>query len=318
MIILKKLLIEQLIIPFCFIEGVIVMSVIKTNAMNNFANADITDDIFFCRIMSEKQYALPLLQRIFPQLNIRSIEQPISQFTIKNNRKEHGVRFDVFSEAEQKYFDIEMQTTHDPTLGKRIRYYQGKMDSTFLKAGESYDLLPPTYIVFICTFDPFAEGSYKYEFSHIYDQTNHVTLKTGTHVILLNAYGTNPESINGGLLNFLKLVAGEKDMRYDPYLKQIQDKIAQLKDNMQWRMMYMQQYNAIAVKERAEGLEQGIAQGRAEGLKQGREKSIVLFIKNMLAQGSNEKDILNTLMIGFQLSEEEANNYLRNDQAKNK
>ncbi|EFQ48401.1 hypothetical protein HMPREF9216_1238, partial [Lactobacillus iners LEAF 2053A-b] len=44
------------------------MSIIKTNAMNNFANADITDDIFFCRIMSEKQYALPLLQRIFPQL----------------------------------------------------------------------------------------------------------------------------------------------------------------------------------------------------------------------------------------------------------
>ena len=305
-------------VPFCFIEGVIVMSVIKTNAMSNFANADITDDIFFCRIMSEKQYALPLLQRIFPQLNIRSIEQPISQFTIKNNRKEHGVRFDVFSEAEQKYFDIEMQTTHDPTLGKRIRYYQGKMDSTFLKAGESYDLLPPTYIVFICTFDPFAEGSYKYEFSHIYDQTNHVTLKTGTHVILLNAYGTNPESINDGLLNFLKLVAGKKATRYDPYLKQIQDKIAELKDNMQWRGIYMQEYNAIAVKERAEGIEQGIAQGRAEGLKQGRESSIYLFIKNMLAQGSNEKDMLKTLMIGFQLNEEEANSYLHNNKSKNK
>ena len=266
------------------------MSIIKTNAMNNFANADITDDIFFCRIMSEKQYALPLLQRIFPQLNIRSIEQPISQFTIKNNRKEHGVRFDVFSEAEQKYFDIEM---------------------------------PPTYIVFICTFDPFAEGAYKYEFSHIYDQTNHVTLKTGTHVILLNAYGTNPGSINGGLLNFLKLVAGEKATRYDPYLKQIQDKIAELKDNMQWRMSYMQEYNAIAVQERAEGIEQGIAQGRAaglkqgkaEGLKQGRENSIALFIKNMLAQGSNKEEMLKTLMIGFQLSAEEANSYLHANQS---
>ncbi len=299
-------------VPFCFIEGVYDMSLIKTNAMNNFANADITDDIFFCRIMSEKDYALPLLQRIFPQLNIRSIEQPISQFTIKNNRKEHGVRFDVFSEAEQKYFDIEMQTTHDPTLGKRIRYYQGKMDSTFLKAGESYDLLPPTYIVFICTFDPFAEGSYKYEFSHIYDTINHVTLKTGTHVILLNAYGTNPESINGGLLNFLKLVAGQKATKYDPYLEQLQDKIAQLKDNMQWRMVYMREYNAIAVKERAEGIEQG----KMEGLKQGKENSISLFIKNMLAQGNHENDILKTLMIGFQLSEAEAHDYLHANRTK--
>ena len=88
----------------------------------------------------------------------------------------------------------------------------------------------------------------------------------------------------------------------------------------------MQEYNAIAVKERAEGIEQGIAQGRAEGLKQGkaeglkqgRESSIYLFIKNMLAQGSNEKDMLKTLMIGFQLNEEEANSYLRNNKSKNK
>ena len=76
----------------------------------------------------------------------------------------------------------------------------------------------------------------------------------------------------------------------------------------------MQEYNAIAVKERAEGIEQG----RAEGLKQGRENSIALFIKNMLAQRSNAEDILKTLMIGFQLSEEEANNYLRNNKSKNK
>ncbi|MCT7792828.1 MAG: hypothetical protein N4R15_02175, partial [Lactobacillus iners] len=87
-------------------------------------------------------------------------------------------------------------------------------------------------------------------------------------------------------------------------------KIAELKDNMQWRMIYMQEYNAIAVKERAEGIEQG----REEGLKQGRENSIALFIQNMLAQGSNEKDILKTLMIGFQLSEEEANDYLHANQ----
>ncbi|EFQ47210.1 hypothetical protein HMPREF9216_0196, partial [Lactobacillus iners LEAF 2053A-b] len=115
----------------------------------------------------------------------------------------------------------------------------------------------------------------------------------------------------------------EKATRYDPYLKQIQDKIAELKDNMQWRMSYMQEYNAIAVQERAEGIEQGIAQGRAEGLKQGkaeglkqgRENSIALFIKNMLAQGSNKEEMLKTLMIGFQLSAEEANSYLHANQS---
>ena len=153
-------------------------------------------------------------------------------------------------------------------------------------------------------FSTFYIAAYKYEFSHIYNQTNHVTLKTGTHVILLNAYGTNPESINDGLLNFLKLVAGKKATKYDPYLKQIQDKIAQLKDNMQWKVIYMQEYNAIAVKE------------RAEGIKQGRKDSIALFIKNMLAQGSNEEDIQKTLMIGFQLSEAEANDYLHANRAK--
>ncbi|MCT7792551.1 MAG: hypothetical protein N4R15_00695, partial [Lactobacillus iners] len=70
---------------------------------------------------------------------------------------------------------------------------------------------------------------------------------------------------------------------------------------------------------RAEGLKQGKAeglkQGKTEGLKQGRENSIALFIQNMLAQGSNEDDILKTLMIGFQLNEEEANDYLHANQS---
>ena len=36
------------------------------------------------------------------------------------------------------------------------------MDVSQLKPGEDYDTLPESYVIFICTFDPFGKGLYKY------------------------------------------------------------------------------------------------------------------------------------------------------------
>lgn len=274
------------------------MDIINKNAINQFNQATISDDIFFCKIMSEKKFALPLLQRILPDLHITDLKEPISQFTIKDNPQEHVVRFDVYSESEGRYFDLEMQTTKNPALDKRIRYYQSKMDSNLLKKGKDYSKLPPIYIIFICTFDPFNLGSYRYEFSGMYDLLNHVKLNTESHVIMLNAYGENPDSINPGLLNFLNLIAGN-DVTKDKYVENIKDEIRYLKDNMQWRMIYMQEYNSIAVRERKEG--------RLEAINM----AIPSFIDSMKEDNYTDEQIIDRLIRVFKLDIKEAKQYLK-------
>lgn len=61
-------------------------------------------------------------------------------------------------------YNVEMQIEKKPALGKRSRYYQSQMDMEMLLIGEDYVELPNTYVIFICDFDPFWEGKYRYTF----------------------------------------------------------------------------------------------------------------------------------------------------------
>ena len=60
------------------------------------------------------------------------------------------------------HYNLEMQVKNKKNpqtkafvLPKRSRYYQALLDFDLLQAGQPYDLLPPTFIIFICIFDFF-------------------------------------------------------------------------------------------------------------------------------------------------------------------
>ena len=57
-----------------------------------------------------------------------------------------------------RLFDVEMQVGRCPAFAKRLRGYQSIMDAGTLKRGDDYDLLKESYLVFICTEDPFGAG----------------------------------------------------------------------------------------------------------------------------------------------------------------
>ena len=82
------------------------------------------------------------------------------------------VRLDVIVvDRNNNRYNLEMQVknntnpdTNTHVLPKRSRYYQALLDFDLLQAGQPYDLLPPTYIIFICIFDFFEQGNYVYTF----------------------------------------------------------------------------------------------------------------------------------------------------------
>ncbi|MDD3367423.1 MAG: Rpn family recombination-promoting nuclease/putative transposase [Lachnospiraceae bacterium] len=76
-----------------------------------------------------------------------------------------SVRLDVYAEDDAEVsYNLEMQNTDEKNLAKRSRFYQAEMDVTSLKPGEDFSKLKPCYIIFICTFDPFGKGLYRYVF----------------------------------------------------------------------------------------------------------------------------------------------------------
>ena len=68
------------------------------------------------------------------------------------------MRLDAYVKTENEVCNIEMQTVKRAKLGRRLRFYQGAMDTLALRRGEHYGNLPPCYIVFICLHDPFNAG----------------------------------------------------------------------------------------------------------------------------------------------------------------
>ena len=69
-------------------------------------------------------------------------------------------------------------------------------------AGEEYALLPDTFVIFICDFDPFGCGFYRYSFESRCRENALLDLKEGCQYIFLNAAGTDPESVPDHLASF--------------------------------------------------------------------------------------------------------------------
>ena len=80
---------------------------------------------------------------------------------------------------EGRVYDIEMQCSNSPRndLAKRSRFYQSLIDGELLDKGKPYEELNPSYVIFICTFDPFHRGLPIYTFTHCCKEDNRVQLK---------------------------------------------------------------------------------------------------------------------------------------------
>ena len=73
--------------------------------------------------------------------------------------------------------------------------------NVFLK-GMEYENLPDTYVIFICDYDPFYEGKYRYVFRNMCWEDNNVNLQDGSWTIFLNTHGTNEDEVPEELVKF--------------------------------------------------------------------------------------------------------------------
>ncbi|HBB14707.1 MAG TPA: hypothetical protein DCZ76_10610, partial [Treponema sp.] len=77
------------------------------------------------------------------------------------------IRLDVYTKANGRKFDLELQNVDTKDLAKRSRYYQGLMDIDTLKHSQPYSNLPESYVIFLCMEDIFGCGLPVYSFQNI-------------------------------------------------------------------------------------------------------------------------------------------------------
>ena len=127
----------------------------------------LADDFMFGKVMSDPKLCAEMLRRIFPDLDIGEIKIVETQKTLRQALHVRGVRLDIFTAFARSIFDVEAQNRMLKDLFRRPRAYHivigfNGLNKKSLKKSGSYEDLPDTYVIFICTFDLFGKGRHIY------------------------------------------------------------------------------------------------------------------------------------------------------------
>lgn len=227
----------------------------------------IKDDFMFGAVMSDPENCRELLEMILG-ISIDRIEVSKEKSMVYHPEYK-GVRLDVYARDEKNTcYNVEMQASRRPVLGKRSRYYQSQMDMEMLQSGRDYEELPKSFVVFICDFDPFGKELYRYTFKMKCEEDVNVKLEDARQIIFLSTQGKNREEVPKELVTFLEYVKADleesqKDF-HDSYVRRLQDSVQRVKANREMEERFMLLEEKLK-EERAEGEKIGWKLGQTQG-----------------------------------------------------
>jgi len=253
----------------------------KLTIANPFMFGKIAQDVENCEII------LRCLQN--EDMQIASVPQREKYMQARTDGK--FIRLDLYAEDRfRRIFDTEMQNeSKDRNVQKelpyRARYYQSTIDAENVDLGDKYLDMKDVYVIFICTFDPFGEGEYKYTFKNGCVENNNVNYIDGGYKIFFNTKGDltkAPEETRA----FLEYV-NEGIVRNDD-IRKLDDSIKKAKANKEWRQEYMRMslFEQDAIYK---GKIIGEKIGKEIGKEIGEEKT---YISQIILKAGKGKDII--------------------------
>ena len=171
-----------------------------------------------------------------------------------------------------------MQTTIPEDLPRRMRYYQSMIDIDSLIAGSEYEALKESYVIFLCTKDPFGLDLPVYTFSTVCKEKTDFSLNDGINKLFFNASAFASEK-NLEIKGFLGYLCNGRPSDY--LTEDIDRRVERLKINEIFRSDYMM--DALPLHDaRKAGLREGLALGEAKGLLAGERNAKFATAKKML------------------------------------
>lgn len=212
-------------------------------------HVEITDDFMFGYVMrNHPEVCREVIKCLMPDLAVADVKYrdstelvPETQKTIQGNIGTRSVRLDVYLDDGETIYNVEIQTGNKANLPKRVRYYGGRIDCDQLVRSEDYNQLRPTYVIFICTFDPFNLDQYHYSFENTCAEVEGLKLGDESYKLFFNATG-HKGTISDELKSFLKYVRDPKHMpegEKTELVKKIDEIVEFANHDAEWRRGYM-------------------------------------------------------------------------------
>ena len=195
-----------------------------------------------------------------------------------------SVRLDAYLDDGKTIYNIEMQTAEQIALPQRSRLYQAHIDVNQLERGQYYDELRPSYVIFICTFDPFGKSLYRYSFRNVCREDGEVELQDEAYKLFFNTKGTRGE-IPEALKEMLAYINNPEEYPVEEsklkLIHRLDEAVETAKMSEDWRRAYMT-YQTHLRDAQLEGIAIGRKEGRQEGRLEGRKEGLLEAAKAML------------------------------------
>lgn len=191
-----------------------------------------TNDGMFKKVMQDESICRRLLERIL-NVEVGRIIYRDEEMEVDSGVFSKKVRFDAYIKGEDAVYEVEMQSAREYFLGRRFRFYQGKVDSTLLQPGDEYADLAESYMIFICRDDPFRCGDPVYYFETLNKKRLELDPKSGMHWVALNASAWEKED-NPDMRDLLDYVYNGTVAKGDELIEDIERTVYEANHDEDW------------------------------------------------------------------------------------
>ena len=201
----------------------------------------------FLEVMNNKERCQYLIEKIL-HIPIKQILQIVAERHTSSPRiSSKSIRLDVYVEIlDGTVIDLEMQVTGkgstiyrdkdekkvERELPLRTRYYQSLISMDMLRRGLKYTKLRKSFVVFICTFDPYGKGLPVYHFSYRSREDTSLEMGDLTENIFLNAMAAD-NTEDKELAAFLRYV--HDGQVQNAFTQEIDAETRRVKNDRDWR-----------------------------------------------------------------------------------
>ena len=265
---------------------------------------DITNEFLFAYVMRDPELCRELLEYLLPGRKIHHVKylsedgeemadsvQPESQKALAEAFDKRGVRLDVYLDDGTSIFNVEMQVAPERALPQRARLYQAHMDIHQLDRGHHFDELKPSFVIFICKFDPFGKGLYRYTFENVCQEDAELSLRDEAYKLFFNTTGTEGD-ISEHLRSLLEYMNDTKTYHVKEtdcdLIRKIEQAVGLARKDDDWRrafMTYQIHQRAAELRGIEIGEKRGIEIGEARGRAAGKQEAQMENAKRMLTKG---------------------------------
>ena len=221
----------------------------------------LMDDDFMRVVLKDIRCTEYILQTILKKPRLRVKEQ-VLQEDLKNLQGRSVILDCLCTDESGAVYNIELQNSRSGASPLRARYHAGMIDMHILKAGENFNRLPESYVIFICRKDALKENRQIYHVKRIIEESGN-TFPDKAQIIYINTEKSSDDELGRMIKDFY--TEDPKEIRSAVLARRIAEIKIPSKEEKGEDAEMTTYYDRLKRQWKKEGK----AEGKAEGIEQG-------------------------------------------------